>query len=37
MGQYGLDDVGVVGDAQLVRNGEEKRIGLRNGFVGARW
>src|SRR5690606_28544621 len=33
MGQDRFDDMGVVIDAELVRNGEQKRVGLGDGFV----
>ena len=33
MGQDRLDDMGVVGDAELVRDGQEQRVGLGDGLV----
>lgn len=33
MGQDRLDDMRVVGDAQLVRDRQEQRVGFRDGFI----
>ena len=33
MGQDRLDHMGIIGDAELVRNGQKEGVGLRDGFV----
>src|SRR5271170_627434 len=33
MGQDRPDDMGIVGDAELVRNGQKEGVGLRDGLV----